>query len=173
MYSQAPFPSILKRPQWIKKILGLAATPRTVEGIDIAHLGGTETVASLVRFLDGLPFKQGYRKFRIKSVEGIDDYASIREVVFRRFRKQRDSEEIFPDVILIDGGKGQLNAALDAFKLLGIEPPCLISLAKKDEEIFRPGDSNPSAWAGIHPLCVCCNMFAMKHIALLNIITMC
>jgi len=127
----------------LRKILGLATTPRTIEGIDIAHLGGTETVASLVRFLDGLPFKQGYRKFRIKSVQGIDDYASIREVVFRRFKKQRDSEEIFPDVILIDGGKGQLNAALDAFKLLGIEPPCLISLAKKDEEIFRLGDSEP------------------------------
>ncbi len=127
----------------LKKILGLATIPRTVEGIDIAHLGGSETVASLVRFLDGLPFKPGYRKFKIKSVKGIDDFASIREIVFRRFRKQRDSEEIFPDVILIDGGKGQLNAALDAFKLLGIEPPCLISLAKKEEEIYRPGESEP------------------------------
>lgn len=127
----------------LRKILKLSTAPRTVEGIDIAHLGGTETVASLVRFLDGLPFKPGYRKFRIKSVQGIDDFASIREVVFRRFKRQRDSEEIFPDVILIDGGKGQLNAAIDAFKLLGIDPPCLISLAKREEEIFRPGDSEP------------------------------
>ena len=96
-----------------------------------------------MRFLDGLPFKPGYRRFKIKTVEGVDDFASIREVVFRRFRKQRDDEEIFPDVILIDGGKGQLNAAREAFGMLGIEPPCLISLAKKEEEIFRPGDSEP------------------------------
>ena len=127
----------------LKKILGLQNVPRTIEGIDIAHLGGADTVASLVRFLDGLPFKPGYRRFKIKTVEGVDDFASIREVVFRRFRKQRDDEEIFPDVILIDGGKGQLNAAREAFGMLGIEPPCLISLAKKEEEIFRPGESEP------------------------------
>lgn len=125
----------------LKKVLGLKETPRTIEGIDIAHLGGSDTVASLVRFLDGLPFKPGYRKFKIQSVRGIDDFASIREVVGRRFRKQRDEEEIFPDIILIDGGKGQLNAAREAFDMLGITPPCLLSLAKKEEEIFLPGDS--------------------------------
>lgn len=127
----------------LKRILGLAQTPRTLEGVDIAHLGGSETVASLVQFLDGLPFKPGYRRFRIRSVEGIDDFASIREVVTRRFRRLTESEEVFPDVLLIDGGKGQLNAALDAFRLLGIEPPVLISLAKRDEEIYRPGDADP------------------------------
>lgn len=135
----------------LRKVLGLATTPRTIEGIDIAHLAGQETVASLVSFLDGLPFKPGYRRFRIRSVEGIDDFASIREVVSRRYRSARadrrdaagEEESIFPDIVLIDGGKGQLNAALDAFQMLGVEPPCLISLAKRDEEIYRPGEAEP------------------------------
>src|SRR5207244_1052352 len=70
----------------LRKVLGLEKTPRTIEGIDIAHLGGSDTVASLVSFIDGLPFKPGYRRYRIRSVEGVDDFASIREVVSRRFR---------------------------------------------------------------------------------------
>lgn len=126
----------------LRKILGLSNTPRTIEGIDIAHLGGEGTVASLVSFIDGLPFKPNYRRYRIKSVVGIDDFASIREVVARRFR-YGDSESIFPDILLIDGGKGQLNAALEALTALGREPPCLISLAKREEEIYRPGDAAP------------------------------
>lgn len=125
----------------LQKVLGLATTPRTIEGMDIAHLSGQDTVASLVSFLDGVPFKPGYRRFKIKTVEGVDDFASMREVVTRRFRRLRDEDEVFPDILLIDGGKGQLNAAVDAFKMLGIEPPCLISLAKQEEEIFRPGES--------------------------------
>src|SRR5207253_2130569 len=127
----------------LRRILGLAQTPRTIEGVDIAHLGGQETVASLVSFIDGLPFKPGYRRYKIRSVEGVDDFASIREVVARRFRRLTREEEVFPDILLIDGGKGQLNAALDAFRLLGVEPPCLLSLAKREEEIYRPGDSEP------------------------------
>jgi excinuclease ABC subunit C len=127
----------------LRRILGLPATPRTIEGVDIAHFGGAETVASLVQFLDGLPFKPGYRRFRIRSVEGVDDFASIREVVTRRFRGLAEREEIFPDVLLIDGGKGQLNAARDAFNVLGIEPPVLISLAKREEEVYRPGEAEP------------------------------
>jgi len=127
----------------LRKVLGLEKTPRTIEGVDIAHLGGSETVASLVQFLDGLPFKPGYRRFRIKSVTGVDDFASIREVVSRRFRRLQQEEQTFPDVLLIDGGKGQLNAALDAFQVLAIEPPCLISLAKREEEIYRPGAAEP------------------------------
>jgi len=125
----------------LQKVLGLRERPRTIEGIDIAHLSGDDTVASLVSFLDGLPFKQGYRKYKIKSVEGIDDFASMREVVSRRFRRSAKDEHPFPDIILIDGGKGQLNAAVLAFEQLGIEPPTLISLAKQEEEIFRPGES--------------------------------
>jgi excinuclease ABC subunit C len=127
----------------LRKILGLRETPRSVEGVDIAHLGGGETVASLVKFIDGLPFKPGYRRYRIKSVEGVDDFASIREVVTRRFRRLAQDEEVFPDILLIDGGKGQLNAALEAFRVLGIEPPVLLSLAKREEEVFRPGEAEP------------------------------
>ncbi|MCE9564342.1 MAG: excinuclease ABC subunit UvrC [Planctomycetes bacterium] len=125
----------------LRKTLGLAKTPRTIEGMDIAHISGQDTVASLVSFLDGLPFKPGYRRFKIKSVEGVDDFASMREVVTRRFRRLSEEDEVFPDILLIDGGKGQLNAAIEAFKNLGIDPPCVISLAKQEEEIFRPGES--------------------------------
>lgn len=124
----------------LRKTLGLAQTPRTIEGIDIAHLGGNETVASLVTFIDGLPFKPTYRRYRIRSVSGVDDFASIREVVTRRFRRKADDENVFPDILLIDGGKGQLNAAQEAFQLLHREPPALISLAKREEEIYRPGE---------------------------------
>jgi excinuclease ABC subunit C len=132
----------------LRKVLGLPQTPRTIEGVDIAHLSGSDTVASLVNFIDGLPFKPGYRRYRIKSVQGIDDFASIREVVTRRFRqagsrRRGDEERLFPDILLIDGGKGQLHAALDAFAVLGVEPPCLISLAKREEEIYRPGEAEP------------------------------
>ncbi|MFL5341807.1 MAG: excinuclease ABC subunit UvrC [Gemmataceae bacterium] len=127
----------------LRKVLGLPKTPRVIEGVDIAHLAGEDTVASLVSFIDGTPFKPGYRRFKIKSVEGVDDFASMREVISRRYRRLRDEESVFPDILLIDGGKGQLNAALDAFKLLHIEPPCLISLAKKEEEIYRPGEAEP------------------------------
>ena len=127
----------------LRKVLGLEKTPRTIEGVDIAHLGGDETVASLVHFIDGLPFKPGYRRYRIRSVRGIDDFASIREVVTRRFRRMAREEEVFPDILLIDGGKGQLNAALEAFQLLGIQPPVLLSLAKREEEIYRPGEEEP------------------------------
>ena len=127
---------------------GWSETPRTIEGVDIAHLGGDETVASLVAFIDGLPFKPGYRRYRIKTVAGVDDFASIREVVSRRFRHRETrpatgEESVFPDILLIDGGKGQLNAALEVFRFMGKEPPCLISLAKRDEEIYRPGDAEP------------------------------
>jgi excinuclease ABC subunit C len=125
----------------LRKVLGLAKTPRTIEGMDIAHLSGQDTVASLVTFHDGLPFKPGYRRFKIKSVEGVDDFASMREVVTRRFRRLSEEDEVFPDILLIDGGKGQLNAAVDAFKNLGIDPPTIISLAKQEEEIFRPGEA--------------------------------
>ncbi len=132
----------------LRKALGLNKTPRTVEGVDVAHLSGQETVASLVSFIDGLPFKPGYRRYKIQSVEGVDDFASIREVVTRRFRRlQAESadrgEDVYPDVLLIDGGKGQLSAALEAFAVLGLEPPILLSLAKREEEIYRPGQEEP------------------------------
>ncbi len=127
----------------LQKVLGLASLPRTIHGVDIAHLGGTETVGSLVTFLDGLPFKPAYRRYRIKSVQGVDDYASIREVISRRIQGLREREEPHPDVLMIDGGKGQLNAALDAFRALNETPPTIISLAKQEEEIYLPDRAEP------------------------------
>ncbi len=127
----------------LMKTLNLDKLPRRIEGIDIAHLQGGETVASLVSFLDGLPFKHGYKRFKIKSVDGVDDFGSIREVVSRRFSRLREEGESFPDLLLIDGGKGQLSAALDAFRMHDITPPPILSLAKRDEEIFLPGQSEP------------------------------
>jgi excinuclease ABC subunit C len=127
----------------LKKVLKLAEAPRRIEGVDIAHLGGGETVASLVQFIDGLPFKPGYRRFKIQGVAGIDDFRSIHEVVARRFKKLSDEQESFPDLLMIDGGKGQLSAALAAFRDLDITPPALVSLAKREEEIYIPGQEEP------------------------------
>jgi excinuclease ABC subunit C len=120
----------------LKQVLKLESTPRTIDGVDIAHLGGTETVGSLVTFIDGLPFKPGYRRYKIRNVAGVDDFASIREVITRRIRGLSERDEPFPDIFLIDGGKGQLNAARDAFQSLNVTPPTLISLAKREEEIY-------------------------------------
>ena len=127
----------------LEKVLGLAKPPRVIEGVDIAHLAGNETVASLVQFIDGLPFKPGYKRYRIKTVDGIDDFKSIHEVVSRRFARLSREGESPPDILLIDGGKGQLAAALDALESLGVEAPCVISLAKREEEVFMPGRSEP------------------------------
>jgi excinuclease ABC subunit C len=127
----------------LKKVLNLEKTPRTIEGVDIAHLGGGETVASLVQFIDGLPFKPGYKRFKIRGVTGIDDFKSIHEVVARRFKRLDDEGLVFPDILLIDGGKGQLSAGMAAFQALEITPPTVISLAKRDEEIYLPGQSEP------------------------------
>ena len=127
----------------LQKLFKLDAVPRTIEGVDIAHLGGTETVASLVQFIDGFPFKNGYRRFRIRDVEGVDDYASIYEVVARRFRGLQEDGEVFPDLLLIDGGKGQLKRALQAFEALEREPPLVLSLAKREELIYVMGRADP------------------------------
>jgi excinuclease ABC subunit C len=127
----------------LKKVLDLPTQPRTIEGVDIAHLGGTETVASLVQFIDGLPFKPGYRRYRIREVKGVDDYASIHEVVARRFRRLDAEGEVFPDILLIDGGKGQLGKAVTAFESFGITPPLILSLAKREELIYVMGRDEP------------------------------
>ncbi len=133
----------------LQKVLKLAKPLRTVEGVDIAHLAGDETVASLVQFIDGMPFKPGYRRYRIREVSGVDDYASIYEVVSRRFARLSnsvstdDGDELFPDVLLVDGGKGQLRRALQAFDALQIEPPMVISLAKREELVYVMGRDEP------------------------------
>lgn len=128
----------------LKKVFKLDEMPRVIEGVDIAHLQGGQTVASLVQFIDGLPFKHGYRRYQIKSVEGVDDFASMREVVSRRLRRLEQDGQHFPDILLIDGGKGQLSAALEAMRAIGIEkPPFTISLAKREEEVYVPGEEEP------------------------------
>lgn len=127
----------------LQRLLNLEQIPRTIEGVDIAHLSGAETVASVVQFIDGLPFKPGYRRMRIRSVSGVDDFASIHEVVARRFHRLHAEGELFPDLLLIDGGLGQLHAALDAFKILEIQPPTVLSLAKREELIYVAGQDEP------------------------------
>jgi excinuclease ABC subunit C len=124
-------------------VLEMVSPPRTIEGIDIANLHGGESCGSLVCFIDGRPFKNGYRRFRIKTVEGIDDYAMIREVVTRRYRMASEGEELYPDVILIDGGLGQLHAALEAFEHMEMRPPMVISLAKREEELYVQARGKP------------------------------
>ncbi|HEY3242526.1 MAG TPA: excinuclease ABC subunit UvrC [Phycisphaerae bacterium] len=125
------------------EILELDKPPRSIEGIDIANLHGGEACGSLVCFIDGKPFKPGYKRFRIQSVEGIDDYAMIREVVQRRYRYAAGGDELYPDVILIDGGLGQLHVALEAFSDMPVRPPMVVSLAKREEELYIQAKSKP------------------------------
>lgn len=128
----------------LQRTLSLDEPIRCIECIDIAHLKGGETVGSKVCFIDGRPFKNEYRRYKIKTVEGgNDDYASIREVVSRRYREAGEGQELYPDVIVIDGGLGQLHAALEVFGLLSVKPPMVISLAKKEELIYVQARSEP------------------------------
>ncbi len=120
----------------LQEILKIAHSPRRIEGIDIAHLQGMETVGSLVSFVDGLPSREQYRRFKIKTHEGNDDFASIREVVSRRYGRLVEEGSALPDLVLIDGGLGQLHAAQEALEARGIQVPYLASLAKKEEIVF-------------------------------------
>ena len=100
--------------------LQLKVPPRRIEAFDISHLGGTNTVASLVCFIDAKAKKSEYRKFKIKTVDGIDDFASMREIVFRRYKRVKEEGIGLPDLILVDGGKGQLSMAVSALRELGV-----------------------------------------------------
>jgi excinuclease ABC subunit C len=126
----------------LQRALGLDAQIRCLEAIDIAHLGGEETVGSKVCFVDGRPFKDAYRRYRITTA-GNDDYRAIREVVSRRMREGQGADELVPDVLLIDGGIGQLHAALEAMEDFARRPAIVISLAKKEELIFVHRESEP------------------------------
>ncbi|MCY2952758.1 MAG: excinuclease ABC subunit UvrC [Planctomycetota bacterium] len=125
----------------LQEALGLAEPPRIVEGIDIAHLQGEEMVGSKVCFIDGMPFKDGYRRYKIKHGQGNNDYLSIQEVVSRRYREAGANNELYPDVILIDGGLGQLHAAMEVFRTMHVKPPMVISLAKKEELVYTQAKS--------------------------------
>lgn len=122
----------------LQRELGLQRVPRAIVCFDISHAQGTDTVASCVWFQNGRPHRAEYRKFKIKTVEGIDDFASMQEVVSRFVARRVEEQKALPDLVLIDGGKGQLNAARAALDASGLALP-IISLAKRDEEIFVPG----------------------------------
>ncbi len=127
----------------LQSALGLTEAPRIIECIDIAHLQGGETVGSKVCFIDGVPFKDGYRRYKIKHGLGNNDYLSIQEVVSRRYREAGTNNELYPDVIVIDGGLGQLHAAMEVFKTMDVKPPMVISLAKKEELVYTQARSEP------------------------------
>lgn len=135
----------------LTKLLDVETPIRIIEGFDIATIGGDESCGSLVCFLDGVPFKPGYKRFRIKTVMGVDDYAMMREVIYRRYRHVAQGEELFPDLILVDGGPGQLNAARESIAKLNLTPPKMISLAKREEEIFTDASNEPIRLARNHP----------------------
>jgi len=125
----------------LQRSLGLQKVPRSLVCFDISHAQGKDTVASCVWFQNGRPYRAEYRKFKVKTVEGIDDFASMHEVVTRYFTRRRDEEKPFPDLVVIDGGKGQLSSAHAALEELGLGALPIISLAKREEEIFMVGRS--------------------------------
>ena len=129
--------------QELKEELGLEKLPVRIEGFDIAHIGGKFPVASLISFYNGNPDKKNYRYFRLKTTNGIiDDFASMREAATRRYTRLLNEGAELPDLILIDGGIGQVNAVEGVLRALDLDIP-VAGLAKRDEEIYRPGDPNP------------------------------
>ncbi len=127
--------------QALKRDLRLNILPRKIECFDISHIQGSETVASLVVFVDGKPKKSLYRRYIIKAVDGVDDFASMREVVERRYTRLKNEQIPLPELIMVDGGKGQLSSAVSILDNLGYKKYNIIGLAKRLEEIFFPGDS--------------------------------
>jgi excinuclease ABC subunit C len=128
----------------LARALGLPAPPARIEGFDISNISGTFAVASMVNFRDGKPDRANYRRFRMKTVTGQDDFACMAETVHRRYaRLLREAPGALPDLIVIDGGKGQLNAALGELARLGLHQIPIIGLAKEFEEIHRPGAGEP------------------------------
>lgn len=122
----------------LERHLGLEEPPRRIEGFDISHFQGGETVASMVVWEEGRMRKGEYRSFNIRDVRQPDDFASMRQAVERRYRRVLEETGAMPDLILIDGGRGQLNAALAALTELGVEETSIVSLAKREEEIYMP-----------------------------------
>lgn len=141
---EAHYDLALEGLEELRQLLELKQPPDLIEGFDISHFQGQETVASLVALEQGMPARSRYRRYKIRSTEGIpNDFVSMEEVVSRRYRKLAQEGLPFPDLILIDGGKGQVSAALRAFAKAGLEPPALIGLAKKEELLILPDRSEP------------------------------
>ena len=140
----------IRRKDYVPKILielqdalSMPVLPKMIEAFDNSNLQGTNAVSGMVCFIDGKPVKKEYRKFNIKTVRGIDDFESMREVVYRRYSRQISEENSLPDLILIDGGKGQLSAAKSSLDKLGLGYLSIIGIAKKLEEVFVPGNVEP------------------------------
>lgn len=127
----------------LERHLELLGPPRRIEGFDISHFQGGETVASMVVWEEGKMRKGEYRSFNVRGLQQPDDFASIRQAVERRYRRVLEETGNLPDLIMIDGGRGQLNAALDALAELGVEDTPIVSLAKREEEIYVPGIPEP------------------------------
>jgi excinuclease ABC subunit C len=143
-------PDALRDVEDLQKALNLPRTPRVIEAFDISNIGGSFTVAGMVQFRDGKPKKSEYRRFKIKTVEGQNDFAMMMEAVSRRLRRLRKEGAEFPDLLLIDGGKGQLHAAMEALKNFE-NAPMIASLAKKEEILFTPCLPEPLALPQTHP----------------------
>ena len=137
----------------LQSVLQLPTLPRRIEGFDVSNIFGREAVGSMVTFVDGKPFKDGYRRFKIRTVTGIDDYAMMREIVRRRYEKPRGqtlrgqtpeglTPTGLPGLVLIDGGKGHLNAALEVLRDLKLNLPA-VGIAKEFEQLFLPGRTEP------------------------------
>ena len=128
----------------MQKDLRLSEEPRHIECFDNSNIQGTHPVAACVVFKDGKPTKKEYRHYNIKTVDGPDDFASMEEVVFRRYKRLLSEGQSLPQLIVIDGGKGQLSSALKSLDLLGLRGKiAIIGIAKRLEEIYYPGDSIP------------------------------
>ena len=155
LYSGTSDVNCYKEAEQLQRALGLPKRPDRIECFDISNIMGQQAVGSMVSFLNGKPDKSHYRRFRIKAVEGIDDFKMIAEVVRRRYRRLKAEGLIYPDLIVVDGGKGQLSAAVAELEQLQVEIP-LISLAKREEEIFLPRRRHPMVLAkdslGLHLL---------------------
>lgn len=127
----------------LQKDLRLPKIPRTIECFDISNIQGADSVASMVVFVDGKPRKSQYRKFKIRTVVGPDDFASMREVIHRRYQRLLDEQQETPDLVMVDGGKGQLSSAVDVLRGLGLSGIPIVGLAKRLEEVFLPEQTDP------------------------------
>lgn len=125
------------------KLLKLSKKPERIEAFDVSNISGVEGVGSMVVFHKGVPYKSGYRRYKVKTVTGQNDYAMIQEIVHRRYSRQLREKGRIPDLILVDGGKGQLQAAKQILDRLGLGDVAIVGLAKRFEEIYIPGNKNP------------------------------
>ena len=139
---EATFFGSVERVSALHEALGLPKRPNVIECFDISHLSGTSTVASMVQFRNGRADKDNYRRFKIQTVEGIDDFKAMGEVVRRRYSRLLSEGSALPDLIVVDGGKGQLSAAQKELSKLGADIP-IISIAKQFEEIYMLGVPEP------------------------------